>query len=206
MPMWEIFFDLDQFVIALPMPSSCAITVVTGAFQVFPGLDSVYPMILLITTHLVADPYVVLKEGQIYFCSSELIAYPESRIQMNIMTNSVLESYKTTSDVQQLRKFQSNPTISTITHLQMPTLEVLIQEAGVTLGTEGYTTKKKIIEALMTKHTHNFLLNKEAQIEIDDNAFIAEELVEECVTKAEAKNNQNSVSTEVLADKEINSI
>ncbi|KAG2048976.1 hypothetical protein BDR06DRAFT_975564 [Suillus hirtellus] len=102
--------------------------------------------------------------------------------------------------------FQSNPTISTMTHLWMPVLEVLIQEAGVTLGTEGCTMKKKIIEALMTKHTNSFLLNKEAQMEIDDDAFITEELVKECATEAEAKNDQNSVSAELLTDKEINSI
>ncbi|KAG1895988.1 uncharacterized protein F5891DRAFT_959320 [Suillus fuscotomentosus] len=102
--------------------------------------------------------------------------------------------------------FQSNPTISTMTRLRMPVLEVLIQEAGVTLGTEGRTTKKKIIEALMTKHTDSFLLNKEAQMEIDDDTFVTEELVKECATEAEAKNDQNSVSAELLTDKEINSI
>ncbi|KAG1894573.1 uncharacterized protein F5891DRAFT_890383, partial [Suillus fuscotomentosus] len=40
--------------------------------------------------HLVADPYGVLEEGQIYFRSSELITDPESRTQMDIVTGSVL--------------------------------------------------------------------------------------------------------------------
>ncbi|KAG2033320.1 hypothetical protein BDR03DRAFT_1014391 [Suillus americanus] len=93
-----------------------------------------------------------------------------------------------------------------MTCLRMPVLEVLIKEAGVTLGTDGHNTKKKIVKALMAKSTHSFLLHKEDRTETHDNTFITEELVEECVTEAEAKNNQNSASAEVLTDKEINSI
>lgn len=36
-----------------------------------------------------------------------------------------------------------------MSHLQMSILEVLIEEAGLTLGTEGRSTKKKLVEALM---------------------------------------------------------
>ncbi|KAG2089115.1 RNA-dependent RNA polymerase, partial [Suillus cothurnatus] len=57
--------------------------------------------------HLVADPYGVLEEGQIYFRSSELITDPESGTQMDIVTGSVLvwrNPTKLPSDVQKVRK------------------------------------------------------------------------------------------------------
>ncbi|KAG1851192.1 RNA dependent RNA polymerase-domain-containing protein [Suillus tomentosus] len=45
---------------------------------------------LLQAAHLAADPYGVLEEGQIHFCSSELITDPESGARMNTVTEPVL--------------------------------------------------------------------------------------------------------------------
>ncbi|KAG1780880.1 hypothetical protein EV702DRAFT_1042593 [Suillus placidus] len=99
---------------------------------------------------------------------------------------------------------KSNPTVSTMTRLRVPVLEALIQEAGVMLlGGGKCSTKMKMVEALLNTLT---VLNDDDWMPVDDDTFITEELVKQCVAEVEGKNNQKSISGEVLTDVEINQI
>ncbi|KAG2740871.1 hypothetical protein P692DRAFT_201686852, partial [Suillus brevipes Sb2] len=102
---------------------------------------------------------------------------------------------------------KSNRTASAMTRLRLPVLQALVQEAGVTLSSNGRNTKKKIIEALLAEPAHSGPpINDEDRMEVDDEAFVTEELVKEYAAEVEDKNDQKGLSAEALTDEEINAI
>ncbi|KAG2073508.1 hypothetical protein BDR04DRAFT_1010610 [Suillus decipiens] len=96
---------------------------------------------------------------------------------------------------------ESNPTASAMTRLQLPILQALVQEVGITLPNNARNTKKMMVEALLVVR-----MNDEDRMRVDTKAFVTEELVKEYAADIEEKNDQKGIFAETLTDEEINGI
>ncbi|KAG2136984.1 uncharacterized protein EDB93DRAFT_1106765 [Suillus bovinus] len=90
---------------------------------------------------------------------------------------------------------ESNRTASAMTRLRLPVLQALVQEAGITLSSNGCDTKKKMIKALLAEPTYSISINNDDRMEVDNKAFVMEELYR-----------ATGLAAEALTDQEINAI
>ncbi|KAG2752860.1 hypothetical protein P692DRAFT_201693907, partial [Suillus brevipes Sb2] len=104
---------------------------------------------------------------------------------------------------------QSNPTVSTMTRLRVAVLEALVQERGVELSNRTHPRKKDMVEALLSALPACAPMDvdiRENELDPCDQAFVADELIEEYASQAKLHTAELSRSAEALTDKEINDI